>query len=110
MSTCRSPTSRTPCTTARAALALRSTLPDLRDSTLTWADTAEPANAHDTPEMPDGVLAFRRGRLLCTVNCGAAPVPVPEGASLLLASAPEPLIDKQPVDSAAWWLVRPYGE
>ncbi|MFF2923721.1 alpha-amylase family glycosyl hydrolase [Streptomyces celluloflavus] len=80
----------------RAALALRSALPGLRDSDLTWTGA---------PDAADGVLSFRRGRLLCTVNCGPAPVPVPEAAVLLLCSDPEPPVGKQPTDSAAWWLV-----
>ncbi|MFG3532960.1 alpha-amylase family glycosyl hydrolase [Streptomyces sp. NPDC047917] len=80
----------------RAALALRSAMPDLRDDGLVWTEV---------PEGPTGTLAFRRGRLLCTVNCGPAPVPAPEGSVLLLSSVGEFTDGKQPAESAAWWLV-----
>ncbi|WP_326715425.1 glycoside hydrolase family 13 protein [Streptomyces sp. NBC_01474] len=80
----------------RAALALRSAVPDFRHGELVW---------HRPPDSPDGVVSFRRGRLLCTVNCGPAPVPAPEAAALLLSSAEDLEEGKQPPHSAAWWLV-----
>ncbi|MFB7212364.1 alpha-amylase family glycosyl hydrolase [Streptomyces sp. NPDC056255] len=80
----------------RAALALRSAVPDLRGDGLVWTEV---------PEGPGGTLAFRRGRLLCTVNCGPAPVSAPEGTVLLLSSVGEFTDGKQPAESAAWWLV-----
>ncbi|MFB6876218.1 glycoside hydrolase family 13 protein [Streptomyces sp. NPDC056323] len=80
----------------RAALALRSAIPDLRGDGLVWTEV---------PEGPGGTLAFRRGRLLCTVNCGPAPVPAPEDAVLLLSSVGEFTDGKQPAESAVWWLV-----
>ncbi|MFC9754787.1 alpha-amylase family glycosyl hydrolase [Streptomyces sp. NPDC056921] len=80
----------------RAALALRSAMPDLRGDGLVWTEV---------PEGPGGTLAFHRGRLLCTVNCGPAPVPAPEGTVLLLSSVGEFTDGKQPAESAAWWLV-----
>ncbi|MGW6159907.1 DUF3459 domain-containing protein, partial [Streptomyces sp. NPDC055144] len=80
----------------RTALALRSAVPDFRHGELVW---------HRPPDSPDGVVSFRRGRLLCTVNCGPAPVPAPEAAALLLSSTEDLEEGKQPPHSAAWWLV-----
>ena len=47
---------------------------------------------------PD-VLAFRRGPIRVVLNCGTAPVELPEG-ELLLASGP--VNGKLPADTAAW--------
>ncbi len=48
----------------------------------------------------DAVIFRRPGGLICALNSGAAPVPLPAG-ELILASAP--LLDgKLPPDSAAW--------
>nr|WP_276612157.1 DUF3459 domain-containing protein [Kineococcus vitellinus] len=52
-------------------------------------------------EAPDGVLAFRRGRVLVQVNFGPAAVALPPGARLLLRSGPAPE-GVLPVDTAAW--------
>jgi alpha-glucosidase len=66
-----------------------------------------------TEDLPDDVtmldsapetLAFvRGGGVLCFVNCGEAPAPVPaEAGELVLSSAP--LVDGQlPADAAAWF-------
>ena len=50
---------------------------------------------------PSGALAFcGRGGVVCTLNAGKGPIPLPAG-ELILTSAP--LIDGQlPPDSAAW--------
>lgn len=50
---------------------------------------------------PDGVIAFERGAAQCWVNTGSTQVDLPDGAVVVLASAPgvETVL---PVDSAAW--------
>ncbi len=50
---------------------------------------------------PDGVIAFERGASQCWVNTGPTQVDLPDGAVVVLASAPgvETVL---PVDSAAW--------
>jgi alpha-glucosidase len=54
-------------------------------------------------ESGEDVLAFRRGSgVVCLVNFGAEPVPLPEGR-LLLSSAP--VTTTLPPDTAAWLLV-----
>jgi alpha-glucosidase len=58
----------------RTALRLRHEL-DLGDGTLTWAESA------------DDVLAFHNGDLLVVTNFGPEPVPLPEGARVVHASA-----------------------
>ena len=58
--------------------------------------------AGDDVEILDAgadVLAFRRGPLTVVLNCGTAPVELPEG-ELLLSSAP--VDGKLPADTAAW--------
>ncbi len=50
---------------------------DLRRAPLRWIEGA-----------PDGVLAFRRGRLVCAVSVGAARTALPSGTRLLIASDP----------------------
>ena len=74
----------------RAALRLRRAEPALGDGTLQWL----PA--------PDGVLAFARGgAFVCMVNVSAGPVPLPAGATRLLAS--EALTgDTLPANTAVW--------
>lgn len=50
---------------------------------------------------PDGVIAFERGAAQCWVNTGSTQVDLPDGAVVVLASAPgvETVL---PVDTAAW--------
>ena len=74
----------------RDALALRHVLPSLGDGAMTWVD-AEP-----------DVLAFTRDPGFgCWVNFGAEPAALPEGAIVMLTSAP--LVgDQLAPDSAAW--------
>ncbi|WP_194917790.1 glycoside hydrolase family 13 protein [Catenulispora rubra] len=53
------------------------------------------------PNAPDGVLAFRRGEVICYANLSAAPVELPAGHRVLIASEPvEGTV--LPVDAAAW--------
>lgn len=62
----------------RRALHLRRDLDALHTADLTWLDLGG-----------DGVLAFARGTgFACVVNLGTAPVPLPAGATVLLASGP----------------------
>jgi alpha-glucosidase len=66
------------------------------------------------PRLPDDVevlssaadtFAFRRGDLVCVVNCGARPAPVPPGAgAAVLSSGDEPVDGLLAPDSAAWFL------
>jgi alpha-glucosidase len=73
----------------RSALAVRAAEPGLGDGPMAWVDA------------PPGVLAFDRGDLRCVVNLSADPVPLPEHASVLLASG---TLDGGllPRDTAAW--------
>jgi glycosidase len=74
----------------RLAVELRKTHSALRGGTLEWYGA------------PAGCFAFRRkeGGLICALNTGSAPVPLPPG-ELLLSSAP--LVDDQlPPDTTAW--------
>jgi len=48
----------------------------------------------------DAVIFRRQGGLICVLNCGKAPVPLPAG-ELILASAPL-LAGELAPDSAAW--------
>jgi alpha-glucosidase len=53
---------------------------------------------------PSGVLAFDRGQVRCLVNLSPSPVPLPDGAEILLTSAP--LTEAGlPADTAAWLLL-----
>jgi alpha-glucosidase len=62
----------------RHALRLRGDLDALHGEDLTWLDLGG-----------DGVLAFARGTgFACVVNLGTAPVPLPDGATVLLTSGP----------------------
>jgi alpha-glucosidase len=72
------------------ALRIRRLLPAFQAGELTWQ------------EAPDGVLAFDRGtEMRCVANLSPAPVGLPAGATVLLASAP--LADGQlPPDTTAW--------
>jgi alpha-glucosidase len=77
----------------RAALRLRRQHVGFRCETLRWLDA------------PDGVLLFERGPgLLCAVNLSRAPVDLPPGREVLLASA-DFENGQLAADSAAWlWL------
>jgi alpha-glucosidase len=77
----------------RTALRLRRTHGG--DAPLTWLDPAQ-----------DGLLAFRLGTgLVCAVNFGTRPVPLPEGEVLLAGGAP---VEGRllPPDGAAWLVSR----
>jgi alpha-glucosidase len=75
----------------RRALRLRRTHPALGDGGLRWA-----------PDAPDGVLDFaREPGFRCVVNLSPVAVALPQGASVLLASAPL-VRDLVPVDGAVW--------
>ncbi|MFF2810427.1 glycoside hydrolase family 13 protein [Streptomyces sp. NPDC058000] len=80
----------------RSALELRRRLPGLGDGEMTW----QPA--------PEGVLAFRRPGVLCTVNTRAQDAEIPLPGELLLASAPVPAGEASavlPGDSCTWWAI-----
>jgi alpha-glucosidase len=47
------------------------------------------------------VLAFRRGPLTVVLNCGATPVPLPEGEVVLASGSVED--GKLPADTAVWF-------
>lgn len=72
----------------RAALAARDELWG-SDAELHWLDTA------------DDVLAFGRGASQCWVNTGPVEVPLPAGASVVVASVPG-VADMLPSDAAVW--------
>ncbi|MFT7837954.1 alpha-amylase family glycosyl hydrolase [Saccharothrix sp. BKS2] len=85
----------------RAALALRRSEPALRDEDFAWLDHGE------------DVIAFTRGDVVCVVNLGSAPVPLPDHHEVLLTSADldtDPSADPSathlpshlPADAAAW--------
>ena len=50
---------------------------------------------------PSGVVAFERGAAQCWVNTGDSEVPLPESASVMLASAPG-VLSALPPDTAVW--------
>ncbi|MBT2482870.1 glycoside hydrolase family 13 protein [Streptomyces sp. ISL-94] len=52
---------------------------------------------------PEGVLAFRRGEFVCTVNTTGAPVRLPAPGTVLLASGDLAEPDVLPADTAVWW-------
>ena len=75
----------------RSALALRHQHPALGDGEFTWL-----------PGAPD-VLAFSRGGgFACILNLSGAPVPLPEGAQVLLASGALADGGLLPTDTAVW--------
>jgi alpha-glucosidase len=75
----------------RAALRLRRDLPALGDGTLRWLDA------------PEGALAFARDPgFACVVNVSADEVRLPEGARVLLASAPLTGNGTLGPDTAVW--------
>ncbi|WP_330296113.1 glycoside hydrolase family 13 protein [Streptomyces sp. NBC_00503] len=77
----------------RTALRLRRSHPDLgAGEAVQWL------------EAPEGVLAFRRGDFICTVNTTDQPVRLPAPGTVLLSSG-GPLEDPSslPADTAVWW-------
>jgi alpha-glucosidase len=70
----------------RSALELRAAH-GLGSGTFRWADFHQPAR---------GVLAFHNRDLLVLANLGASPVPVPEGFTGALSSAPQPPASPEP--------------
>ncbi|PNE42037.1 MULTISPECIES: glycoside hydrolase family 13 protein [Streptomyces] len=80
----------------RDALELRRRLPGLGDGEMTW----QPA--------PEGVLAFRRPGVLCTVNTRGQDTEIPLPGELLLGTAPVAVCDGSavlPGDSCSWWAI-----
>lgn len=75
----------------RAALAIRRTLPGSDAAPFRWLPCA------------DGALHFERGEgLRCLVNLEAAPVALPRGSTIVLASGPTPG-GEVPPDVAVWY-------
>ncbi len=75
----------------RSALHLRRERPDLGDGSMQWR-----------AEAGGDVIAFDRGPgFACLVNLGSAPVPLPTGARVLLASDGQ-VGDALPGDTAVW--------
>lgn len=82
----------------RRALHLRRGLPALHTEELTWLGL-------DGDSQGDDVVAFTRGaRFACVVNLGTAPVPLPAGATVLLASGS---VDGEIGPDTAVWLDLP---
>ncbi|MFJ6606707.1 glycoside hydrolase family 13 protein [Streptomyces lydicus] len=84
----------------RTALGLRRRLPGLGDGGMSW----QPA--------PDGVLAFTRPGLLCTVNTLPHDVELPSPGTPLLSSAPVTVngsVAVLPGDSCIWWAIPTAG-
>ncbi|WP_432002609.1 glycoside hydrolase family 13 protein [Streptomyces sioyaensis] len=80
----------------RTALSLRRRLPGLGDGPMTWVSA------------PDGVLAFHRPGLLCTVNTLDRDLAFPAPGTPLLASTPVTVNDGSavlPGDSCTWWAI-----
>ncbi|MGW3276101.1 DUF3459 domain-containing protein, partial [Streptomyces kronopolitis] len=80
----------------RTALALRRRLPGLGDTSMSWESA------------PEGVLAFRRPGVLCTVNTLGRPLTLPVPGTVLLASAPVAVDGAGavlPGDSCTWWAI-----
>lgn len=75
----------------RRALEIRRSHPALGDGTLRWLDA------------PAGAFAFARDAgFACVVNFAAAPVSLPPGAEVMLASAPPADGNRVPEDAAFW--------
>jgi len=82
----------------RRALHLRRDLPELHTEQLAWLDLAVGTDGDD-------VLSFTRGAgFACVVNLGTASVPLPAGATVLLASGP---VDGAVGPDTAVWLRLP---
>jgi alpha-glucosidase len=78
----------------RRVLATRRAEPDLHGPDLRWLTALRGA------PLPDDVLAFARGDVVCVVNLGPEPLPLPVGAEVLLTS--DATGDRLPPDTAAW--------
>lgn len=75
----------------RSALRIRRAEPALGDGPLTWLD------------VPPGALGFVRDPgFACLLNVDAAPFALPEGAEVVLTSAPLTEDGELPQDTAAW--------
>ncbi|MEO9327672.1 glycoside hydrolase family 13 protein [Gordonia aurantiaca] len=76
----------------RAAIELRVQRPEFAGDAVEWYGA------------PEGCLAFRRdeGHLVCALNAGEDPVPLPPGELLLISS---PLVDGMLAPDSAAWLV-----
>ncbi|MFI0219006.1 glycoside hydrolase family 13 protein [Streptomyces lydicus] len=84
----------------RTALGLRRRLPGLGDGGMSWQPAA------------DGVLAFTRPGLLCTVNTLPHDVELPSPGTPLLSSAPVTVngsVAVLPGDSCIWWAIPTAG-
>jgi alpha-glucosidase len=58
----------------------------------------------DILDSRSGTLAFRRGDLVCVVNCGSGPAELPAAAGeLLLSSGERPVDGRLAADTAAWF-------
>ncbi|WP_058044711.1 glycoside hydrolase family 13 protein [Streptomyces roseifaciens] len=80
----------------RSALALRHELPGLGDGEMTWL------------EAPEGVLAFARPGLVCTLNTSDEEVGMPVPGRPVLATAALEFTGgtvRIPSDSCVWWAV-----
>ncbi|MFE9253780.1 alpha-amylase family glycosyl hydrolase [Streptomyces sp. NPDC006879] len=78
----------------RAALELRRELPGLGDGPMSWLPS------------PEGVLAFAREGLVCTLNTLPHPAEVPAPGRPVLSSSPCPEVGRTaliPADSCTWW-------
>ncbi|NGN95568.1 glycoside hydrolase family 13 protein [Nocardioides sp. KC13] len=53
-------------------------------------------------DMPDDVIAFRRGRLTVVLNCGSVPTPLPPGDVVVCSG--DQVATELPPDSAVWLL------
>jgi len=72
----------------RRAIEIRCRRAEFSGSTVEWLDS------------PTDALVFSRGGLVCVLNAGAAPIPLPEGEVLLTS---DPVADGAlPPDTAAW--------
>ena len=59
-------------------------------------------------EIGPQVLSFSRGRVQVTGNLGGPPVPLPDGAELLLSSSPE-FDGRVETDMCVWWVEGDHG-
>ncbi|WP_113701110.1 glycoside hydrolase family 13 protein [Nonomuraea lactucae] len=76
----------------RRALACRRELVGSIPHTIQWLDS------------PEDALFFSRGSLICVLNCGLRPVPLPSHDRVVLASGHLPEDRLLPPDTAAWLL------